>query len=164
MSKRIKFVPDIHMEAPAEELYYRVHGSDGFTTVPTRQVRKADGTVGEEPNTPWMARQIAFLLERIADEQFVAGKDGIDGELLRDEVRGIIKRQRDLAPTRGYWEFENDDHAFRLVKATREPKTPMQPAMLVFNFVPFIRAVVDMTTPQAEIELPPVTNGTHAQA
>jgi hypothetical protein len=164
MSKRIPYVPDIHREAPGDEKYYLIPGVEVPVTSPTRLVRKADGSSEEVPNAPWTIRQIGFLLERIADAKFVEGKEAIEGELLRDDVRGIIKRQRDDAPRLGYWLLDNDDHYIRILNATVKPITPLQPPALAFNYVPFIRAVMGATTPAAEIELPPVTNGVAAQA
>jgi hypothetical protein len=162
--KEIPYVADIHMEAPNEEPYYRIPGvADGFTQNATRRVPKPDGSIGDEPNAPWMVRQIAFLLERVADAKFVEGMDAIDGELLRDDVRGVIKRQRELAPKRGCWRLENDDHANRIMQATVKPAAPMQPAALTFNCVPFIRAVKAMTTPAEASEPVAVSNGS-AQA
>lgn len=148
--KRIAFVPDIEMESPAGEKYYRIFGTaDGATTSPTRQVRQPDGSFITEPNQPWLQRQLAFMLERIVDPAFVSeGKDAIEAEILREEVRGIIKRQAKQAAERGYWELE-DAHALCLANATMHPKNALNPAV-AFNLVPFILAVRDYTTPEPE--------------
>lgn len=143
MSKRIAYVHDLHLESPGGEPYYRTGSDGGISTIPNE--------------TPWMARQLVFLLERIVDAKFVEGKEPIDGEILRDDVRGAIKRQAKEAAVRGYWELD-DASAQRLMNATMTPATPPNPGV-AFNYVPFIRAVRDMTTPPEVIELPPVSNG-----
>lgn len=161
--KQIAFVADIHMENGESDPLFRVPGTGNITTLSGLRFARADGSPYIEPNEPYMLRQLAFLLDRVVDPTFGDGLDAIDAEILRDDVRGIIKRQAKEAAARGWWEFD-DKHAQALLNATTKPKNPLmqlQPT-LTFNLVPFIRAVKDQTTPAKEIDLPPVTNGAAA--
>ena len=163
--KRIPFVPDIQMESPDGEPYFKVPGTGNTTTLEALRMQRADGTMYLEPNTPWKVRQLAFLLERITDPEFAKDMDAIDAEILRDDVRGMLKRQAKEAGTRGYWELD-DKPALALSNATMKTKGPLLQTIpaLQFNFVPFIRAVKDMTTPEEKPAEKSATNGAAAQA
>jgi len=135
MSKFIPFVADIHMEVANGEPLFRVPGTDGVTTI--------------KNETPWKVRQLSFLLESVGDAAFTEGLDAIEGEILRAETRGELKKQsKAIAPAGGY--KLDDDAARRLMNAVMKPSgKPAFPA-LAFNNVPFILAVKNMTTPVEE--------------
>lgn len=161
--KRIPFVPDIHMQDAGGDEYYRIPGTDRVCTIPVLLVPGLDGKPVEQKNAPWIERQYSFLLQRTADANCVKDiEDAIEAELFRVEVRTALKDQKDKAKARGYWELE-DKHAQAILNATTKPATPINPPH-TFNYVPFILAVKNQTTPAAEIELPPVSNGASAQA
>lgn len=162
MSKRIAYVKDIHIESPGGEPYYRVPGTDKLVTVDVLTVQVKDEVV-EQRLPPFLVRQVTFLYERVADAKFADEKlEAIEADLYRADVRGLIKRQATDAAARGYWEFE-DDIWVKLLAVTMKPSSPPNPAV-GFNYVPFVRAIRDASTPPAEVELPAVTNSVPAQA
>lgn len=163
--KRIQYVSEIPMEDGSGDSYFRVPGTDNVTTVGVLRIAGPDGKVEERKLEPWVQRQYAFLLLRTADAECVKHiTDAIEAELFRVELRTALKQQKEFAATRGYWELD-DAHALAILNATTKPTTPLGNGP-IFNYVPFIRAVKDMTTPEAKSE-PAVTtpaNGAAAQA
>lgn len=148
--KHIAFIEDIQMESPEGDPYFKVPGTGNTTTLAELRMQRADGSLYMVPNEPWKVRHLAFLLERITDAAFAEGMDAIEAEILREDVRGILKRQAKQAHERGYWELDDDKHALALQNATMRTKSPLflqTIATLQFNFVPFIRSVKDLTTP-----------------
>jgi hypothetical protein len=168
MSKRIDFVPDIHVTNAGGEPLQKVPNTGNLTILAVMVILAADGkNAVEQTLEPFKLRHIVFLFERVADTKFVEGiSDAIEAELLRADVRGIIKRQEIEAEARGYWEF--DDAVWtKLFGATMKPAAPINGTLAgipAVNYVPFILSVRDASTPPPAIELPPVTNGVSAQA
>lgn len=160
--KQVAYVEDFQPESPAGEPYFRVPGSDKATTVERIAVQVKDEVV-EQALDKFIIRQIAFLLERVSDENFVSEKlTPVEADLHRADVRGMIKRQAKAAKERGYWEF-TDDVWSKLFAATMTPKGQISAGM-GFNYAPLIIAVRDAKTAPNEIELPPATNGAVARA
>jgi hypothetical protein len=164
MSKRIPYVHDIHATNAGGEPLQKVPNTGTVTTLVVLVVQHGND-VHEQKLEPFKLRQIVFFFERVADAKFVDGiSDAIEAELLRADVRGIIKRQENEAEARSYWEFD-DATWTKLFGATMKPAAAINANLTgipAVNYVPFILSVRDASTPAPEVELPPVTNGATA--
>lgn len=176
--KRIAYIKDIQIEGLDGEPYFKLPNAGQFTqdmyshlvTQDGKIVIGPDGEPTKRLNPPWLYRQVAFFLERIADEKYVTAAGCAPAEetpgmaqLLREDARGEIRAQREAAAKRGYWEF-SDEMAARLLNVSMRPTGSLfqlQPS-LAFNMAPFIRAVKDQYSPPAEeaVQAPP--NGASA--
>lgn len=103
-----------------------------------------------DTSCPVTESQYKFMLDLTAQDDFVKGLSGFDVEFRRSDTRDLLRAQVKIAEMRGYWELD-DDTANRLLEAAKNWKYRTS-AVLTFNFVPFMRALRQMTTPPAPPE------------
>lgn len=156
MTKRIKYVPDVHVTNDGGQPMQQIPGTGTLTVLEVVNITRGHEVI-EQKVAPFKLRQVVFFFERVADEAYTNGQpDVIGNEIERADIRGFIKRQEKEAEARGYWEFD-DAVWLKLLAASTKPKAPINaalPGIPAVNYVPFILAVRDASTVMPEIELP----------